>query len=385
MDPESLKRLPDHQVGEIWIRGPSVAVGYWRKPAVTEQSFHARIAGEAEARYLRSGDLGFMDRGELFVTGRLKDLIIVRGVNRYPQDIEMTVERSNRRLQAGSAAAFSVDLNGRECLIIVSEVERARHKDWSDVIQAIRKNVALEHELPPDGIVLVRFGSMPKTSSGKIQRHACRDAFLDNSLAVVSQWFAWATGEPAAGSRGSAVPAAAEAQPQVVQAVLEQVRAVAHERAKDLSIDTNIVGLGLDSLERQQIAHALEEQFGGRFPEHVLAEIETCREVALAIQQHIGSQPKSDRAAAPTATQAVLEGDIPVEFYQFGAMPEYRRLKQTMDLLATNGAANPYFSVHERVTRDTTVIGGREVINFSSYNYLGMSGDAAVSRGQRGH
>lgn len=387
VDPASLKRLPDHQVGEIWIRGPSVAVGYWRKPDETEQAFHARIAGEPDARYLRTGDLGFMDQGELFVTGRLKDLIIVRGVNRYPQDIELTVERTDPRLQAGSAAAFSVDLNGRECLIIVSEVERTRHKDWSDVIQAIRKNVALEHELPPDGIVLVRFGSMPKTSSGKIQRHACRDAFLDNSLAVVAQWFAWSAAEPAASPAPSpskpAVMADAttgEIPAQVAAAVMEQVRAVARERANDLTLDTNIVALGLDSLERMQIAHALEEQFGGRFPDQVLAEIETCREVARAIQRYIGSQPRTERTALRTAARPMFEGDIPAECYQFGAMPEYRKLKQTMELLSATGAANPYFSVHERVTRDTTIIGGREVINFSSYNYLGMSGDPFVSQ-----
>ena len=174
VDSESRKRLPDHQVGEIWVRGPSVGMGYWNKPEQTEETFCAKLVGRNGESYLRTGDLGFMDSGELFVTGRLKDLIIVRGVNRYPQDIEMTVEMTDPRLQAGAAAAFSVDLNGRECLIVMSEVERARRKDWSDVLGAIRSNVAREHELPPDGIVLVRFGSMPKTSSGKIQRHACQ-------------------------------------------------------------------------------------------------------------------------------------------------------------------------------------------------------------------
>ena len=102
----------------------------------------------------------------------------------------MTVERSSNRLQAGAVGAFAIDIEGRERLIVVSEVERARRKDWSDVIQAIRRNVTAEHDLPPDGIVLVRFGSIPKTSSGKIQRHTCRDDFRDGSLSVVAQWFA---------------------------------------------------------------------------------------------------------------------------------------------------------------------------------------------------
>ena len=98
-----------------------------------------------------------MDRGELFVTGRLKDLIIIRGVNRYPQDIEMTVEKASSRIQQGCVAAFAVDLQGRERLIIVSEVERTRHTDWADTINTIRRDVTSEHEIPPDAVVLVRY------------------------------------------------------------------------------------------------------------------------------------------------------------------------------------------------------------------------------------
>jgi 8-amino-7-oxononanoate synthase len=406
VDAESLKRLPEHQVGEIWVRSQSVAQGYWHKPEATEQMFRACIAGEPDKYFLRTGDLGFMDQGELFVTGRLKDLIIVRGVNRYPQDIELTVEQTDNRLQAGAAAAFSVDLNGRECLIIVAEVERTRREDWSDVIAKIRKNVSVEHELPPDGIILVRFGSMPKTSSGKIQRHACRDAFLENSLSVVQQWFAWSAAETPAAEAAPSPAVAAETpapaavpeepkqarqpsrfvgdvDPRVAEVVLEHVRNVARERAKSLSLDTNLIELGVDSLERLQITHGLEETFGGRLPETVLVEIETCREVALAIQQYVGIEPKN-RRRLPTDTARLASSTgpteaVPAECYRFDQMPEYLRLKQTMELLASTGAANPYFTVHERVTRDTTVIAGREVVNFSSYNYLGMSGEPAVS------
>jgi len=395
VDPESSKQLPDHQVGEIWIRGPSVAQGYWNKPDISCVTFDAKPAGSPDRSYLRSGDLGFMDNGELFVTGRLKELIIVRGVNRYPHDIELTVERTSSRLLAGATAAFSVDLNRRECLIVISEVDRSRRKDWSDVIHAIRRNVTVEHELPPDGIILVRFGSMPKTSSGKIQRYACRDAFLNNSLAIVAQWYAWSAGE--ASDEITPVPAdsepsskrhpesqlAGDVDPRVAKAVMDHVRLVARERAKGITIESNLLELGLDSLERLQIAHALEEAFGGRFPEEVLAEIETCREVALAIQKYMGSEPRTQdipEAADEEAPPGKTLDDVPAETYQFALMPEYIRLQKTKALLSATGVPNPYFSVHERVTRDTTVIGGREVVNFSSYNYLGMSGDPVVSQ-----
>jgi acyl-CoA synthetase (AMP-forming)/AMP-acid ligase II len=191
VDPVNYRQLPEGRVGEIWVDSPSVGLGYWKNPGATQETFQAKLSDSTSGTYLRTGDLGFFHEGELFVTGRLKDLIIVRGVNRYPQDIEQTVARSNNRVQAGAVGCFSVDISGRERLIIVSEVERARRKDWLDVIESIRKQVTLEHDIAPDGIVLVRFGSIPKTSSGKIQRHACRDGFLDGTLMVVAEWFGW--------------------------------------------------------------------------------------------------------------------------------------------------------------------------------------------------
>ncbi|MCL4206549.1 MAG: fatty acyl-AMP ligase [Pirellulaceae bacterium] len=191
VDPVNYRQMPEDRVGEIWVDSPSVGLGYWKNPGATQETFQAKLSDSSSGTYLRTGDLGFFHEGELFVTGRLKDLIIVRGVNRYPQDIEQTVAQSNNHLQAGAVGCFSVDISGRERLIVVSEVERVRRKDWSDVIESIRKQVTLEHDIAPDGIVLVRFGSIPKTSSGKIQRHACRDGFLDGSLMVVAEWFGW--------------------------------------------------------------------------------------------------------------------------------------------------------------------------------------------------
>jgi len=396
VDPQSLDPLPDYQVGEIWIKSPSVAQGYWNKPDISEATFGA-VLSNGTGPFLRSGDLGFIKDGELFVTGRLKDLIIIRGVNRYPQDIELTVERSSERLQSGAVGAFAVDMHGRERLIVVAEVERSRHKAWDDVIRLIRTNVAAEHELPPDGVVLVRFGSIPKTSSGKIQRHACRDDFISGQLSIVSEWYVWATEEDRATVSETSAAAVASASdpaltagfdlattvaidPVVAATVLDHVRAVAKERAKTLHLDSNIVlDLGLDSLERVQIANSLEETFGGRFPESVLAEIETCREVAAAIQKHIGLVPKKDRKLAGPGSNGRPIGEVPPEYYDFARLPEYVRLKQTMFQMMSSGLPNPYFSVHERVASDTTQIAGRELISFATYNYLGMSGDPEIS------
>src|SRR4029450_8053685 len=125
---------------------------------------------------------------ELFATGRLKDLVIVRGSNHYPQDIEATAAKSHPGVRAGWGAAFTVEEGPEQKLVIILELERRQRAEAAEVISAIRRDLASEHELVVDSIVLVRAGSIPKPSSGKIQRHACRDAFLDQSLDVVAEW-----------------------------------------------------------------------------------------------------------------------------------------------------------------------------------------------------
>ena len=392
VDPKTYKHLPPGQVGEIWVDSPSVGLGYWNRLEETEQTFKAKLSDSGGGPYLRTGDLGFLKDSQLYVTGRLKDLIIVRGVNRYPHDIELTVEQSSTRLQAGAVGAFAVDIEDQERLVIVSEVERTRSKDWADVIQKIRHDVTAEHDLPPDGIVLVRFGSIPKTSSGKIQRHLCRRCFIENSLKVIAEWYAWdeVSDAPVLPQGTIDVPSQdlADVNPEIAEVVMEHVRAVARERARSLSLQSNIVNdLGLDSLERLQIANALEETFQGRFPEEVLQEAETVGEVALAIQEHFGSNlpPRASVTSSVEMGKKVRprDAEIPEEDYLFGKMPEYLQLKQTMQLLDRSGLPNPFFTVHEDLTRDTTVIDGRSMLSFSSYNYLGMSGDPVVSEAAR--
>ena len=189
-DPETCCRCEQNQVGEIWVSGPSIAQGYWNQPEKTQESFHASLTDTQSGPFLRTGDLGFLQNGELFVTGRLKDLIIIRGRNHYPQDIELTVERSHPSLRSGCGAAFAVDAGAEERLVIVQEVERRhlRTLDVEAVAQAIRRAIAQHHELQVYAILLLRTGSIPKTSSGKIQRYACKQGFQNHTLNVVGDW-----------------------------------------------------------------------------------------------------------------------------------------------------------------------------------------------------
>ncbi len=196
VDPESLTTCPDSKVGEIWVSGPSVAQGYWNRAEETKQTFHAypadigNEAGRSSEPFLRTGDLGFLQDGELFVTGRIKDVIIIRGQNHYPQDIELTVEKSHPALRPGCGAAFSVEVKDSERLVVVQEVERSylRKLDVQELVGNIRQAVTAQHDLQIYATVLVKTGSIPKTSSGKIQRHACRSGFLTGSLNVVEDW-----------------------------------------------------------------------------------------------------------------------------------------------------------------------------------------------------
>ena len=186
VDPESCKRLAPDRVGEVWVAGPNVARGYWRNAAASEAAFGGRIAGEPQQRWLRTGDLGFLDpTGELFITGRIKEVVIIRGANHYPQDIEDTVQNCHPALRRHGGAAFTVlDPTDLEQLVVVQEVERTeRHRIAPDEIVArIREAIVGEHDIVPHRIALLRPGALPKTTSGKIQRGLARQLWLAGSL-----------------------------------------------------------------------------------------------------------------------------------------------------------------------------------------------------------
>jgi acyl-CoA synthetase (AMP-forming)/AMP-acid ligase II len=179
VDPDHCRRLPADRIGEIWVNGPNVARAYWRNAEATAAALNARIEGEDDgANWLRTGDFGFLDQsGELFITGRIKDLIIVRGINHYPQDIEHTVQALHPALRQNGGAAFSVtDERGDETLVIVQEIERTERNriDPDEMKGLIREGVTDQHELFARHIVLIKPGALPKTTSGKIQRSLAR-------------------------------------------------------------------------------------------------------------------------------------------------------------------------------------------------------------------
>ncbi|TDD84666.1 aminotransferase class I/II-fold pyridoxal phosphate-dependent enzyme [Actinomadura rubrisoli] len=186
VDPQSRRRLPPGRIGEVWVSGPGVARGYWRDPEATRDTFQASIEDGDGTAFLRTGDLGFEHGGELHLVSRLKDLVIVQGRNHYPQDVERTVEETDEAIRPGGGAAFGVEIDGAEELVVVYEVDAHRVGDGGGLLARLRTAIAQAHEVSPHAIVLVKRSAVPKTTSGKIQRQGCKRAFLSLGLPVLA-------------------------------------------------------------------------------------------------------------------------------------------------------------------------------------------------------
>ncbi|GAB4243673.1 MAG: hypothetical protein Kow0049_33330 [Stanieria sp.] len=299
VNPETLTLCENNCVGEIWVTGDSVAKGYWNRLEETEEVFHAKTQRRKEEtreeivvekskgisgtdflpvypspylsnsdndtsieqyHFLRTGDLGFLDdSGELFVTGRLKDLIIIRGRNLYPQDLELTAQRSHYALRLDSNAAFTVEIDKEEKLVIVQELEFRAKPNLEEVITSIRQAVTETHEIEVYGVVLIKPGSIPKTSSGKIQRRATRNKFLESRLDTVAS-SVLETQEFVDAENNLIKKEFLQLSPQelLAQYLQSQVARVLKRSPQDINLDHSLTSLGLDSLKVFDLKNQIE-------------------------------------------------------------------------------------------------------------------------------
>ena len=285
IDPQTMTTSRPDQVGEIWVSGPSVARGYFGRPEETARTFQATLIDEPDRTFLRTGDLGFLRDGQLFIAGRLKDLIVVRGRNHSPEDIELTAEGSHRALRRGRGAAFSVTENGRELLVVAFEIERGHLSDThADVANTIRAAVTQSHGLRVDVVMLLWPGSIPVTSSGKVQRHACRQRFQENSLRGIAI--------SSLNSRDNLVPAEPDrpgVPPDSPSGLVGQLltltaRAFACQ-PDELNIMQPLSAMGLDSLRAVQLQHAIEAEFRVLLPLAAILQDPSLEEVAQRITE----------------------------------------------------------------------------------------------------
>jgi acyl-CoA synthetase (AMP-forming)/AMP-acid ligase II len=272
VDPATTTICEPGRVGEIWVSGPSIAMGYWGKPAETEAVFHARIADRADdATFLRTGDLGFLLDGDLVVTGRVKDTIIIRGRNHYPQDIELTAERAEPLLRPGCSAAFLIPDDGDGGgLTLVHEVRRdGGAVDVAAVAGRIRQAVATEHGLRIQTVSLLAAGGMPKTSSGKVQRWLCRAQFAAAQLPEIGRCDL-PTGlavDPAPLDAEQVAAVAADQRPALVESYLRgQLAVITGTAVHELDRDLPLLAAGLDSLGVVSLKQRVETDLAVSLP-----------------------------------------------------------------------------------------------------------------------
>lgn len=308
VNPDTGADCPETGIGEIWVHGASVAQGYWNNPEATSRTFVTRGGRAGDRRvFLRTGDLGFMRHGELYVTGRLKDLIIVRGRNLYPQDIEHAARGCHERSPGATVAAFSLEVSGREELVLVLEIDRHTDADrYGPLVQAVRQVVGSEFEVSVHAVVLVRAGTIPRTSSGKVRRSTCREHYLTGALETLHAWVG--DGEDRAPSEADAARTSATASPgspgtaEIAAWLTLRIATLTSLAPEDVNPATPFASFGLSSLQGVTLAEQLQQFVGREIPATWIYNYPTIDELS----HRLGDEPVADTA---TGESAKVEAD----------------------------------------------------------------------------
>jgi 8-amino-7-oxononanoate synthase len=396
VNPETHTACPDGQIGEIWVSGGSVAAGYWNATVATKETFHASLHsngsgsngnGNGQLPFLRTGDLGFVNQGELFVAGRLKDLIIIRGRNHYPQDIELTAQKAHPALRENCGSAFAVEVDGQERLVIVQEVKRTylRDLDPDEVIGEIRQQVAAAHEIQIYAVLLIKTGSIPKTSSGKIQRSACRKAFLNQELLVVgSSIFGEMPPKTPPVTPAVALP---QDQPALILELCEEIAKCLSIPSTTIQPHQQISTLGLDSLQAVEIKNYIETNFGvpiamEKFFEDITVaqlarEILTFSETSATSADPAQPETEKESGGAESSSEIDMDSRLKLVYKKSNDVLQRAREFELPDQLRKSGLL-PYFRELERNEGATCIFEGRQLVMLGSNNYLGLTADDRV-------
>ncbi|HET8706169.1 MAG TPA: beta-ketoacyl synthase N-terminal-like domain-containing protein, partial [Pseudomonadales bacterium] len=307
--PDSMLPCSEFEAGEIWVKGQSVAQGYWNRAEATQETFQAFVKDSQDGPYLRTGDIGFLFKNQLYVTGRIKELVIVDGRNHYPQDIEDSIQSAHESLRRGCGAAFSVDVSGQEKLVIVQELERRREEqDLAVLAQQVRKTVAENHDVQLHAMVFIEYGSLLKTSSGKIRRGAMRDLYLNNGLKEVFRSELAIETVVAASTERAAVPetlekaAVSKPESELRKKILELLSPHVGLAAHQIDVSLPFSHFGLDSRALVGLSGELEEKLGRRLSPHLFYNYPT----VAALTAYLEGESKE---TAPANTSSVRFGD----------------------------------------------------------------------------
>jgi amino acid adenylation domain-containing protein len=308
VNPQTRTRCLDGTIGEIWVRGASVALGYWGDEERTREIFGATLGDEPAHSWLRTGDLGFARAGRLFITGRRKDLIIVRGRNIYPHDIEEVVQSANSSFRRGGGAAFGIEQGGTEQLVLVQELDRKalRQTCFAEFEAQVRDIIATNFGVTLHALVLTKQGGVPKTSSGKIRRNACRDAFLSGSLVSLYRT------ESMAQDAICAIDAAPIEDASVAQVLRHLLAQELRVSVTEIDAARSMVAHGLDSLRAAQLAVAIQNRFGMAVDMSELLSTQTICNLAddLQSRQSVGTGNEASVAATVTQDTALSFNEV---------------------------------------------------------------------------
>lgn len=293
VDPKSRTECQPDEIGEIWVSGDNLTRGYWANSEATEETMRARLI-DGRGPYLRTGDLGFViDRG-LYIAGRLKDLIIIRGRNLHPDDLENTIEESLPEVRGGRCCAFSVDREQGEALVVVAEIDRVqRHNfDAANIFARLREGISVQHEAELFDAVLVRTGTFPLTSSGKVQRKRACQEYLDGTLQSIARI---REPEPPADSSTNG-----EYEGQVAEVrtrLIEYLSTKLHQPAEKLSTKQSFQRLGLDSLSLIEMVLDLEAFCGQPLETSIVFEQPCIEDLSV----YVAARIRLASAAAPAS------------------------------------------------------------------------------------
>lgn len=303
VDPRSQRPCPDGRIGEVWVRGPGTARGYWGRPAESRRALGARLSGTKAGPFLRTGDLGALFEGELFLVGRHQDLVVVRGQNHFPHDLEWTAEQAHSAVRPGCVAAFTVPGEGGERLVLCCELTTyGQGTDPAQVAEQVRAAMVRRHGVAPHALVVLRRGGIAKTTSGKVRRRHCQQAYVGGRLPVHKE-FGFPQGEEPELVRTS--------DPQTLATALRDAAVTRAARAGSLPDLTERVGdLGLDSLAAVRLQHRIQSTYRVRLPATALLGDLTYRQLA---ELTLSAPKEAETASAPgSGPGALADGWLPL-------------------------------------------------------------------------
>lgn len=374
-NPDTCCPVSEGQIGEVWVSSLSVNPGYWGQEA--QELFQARLASE-EGVYLKTGDLGFIQSGQLYITGRIKDLIIIRGRNYYPQDLEHTVEQAHEAIRAGCVNAFSIDHEDQEQLVLLVEVKQ--QENYNEIAEVILEQMIRHHGISPTNIAFLAPKVLKKTTSGKVRRREMKKLYLTNELAILCSWNNHQEpAHPVPVTERSPLVSENQTQDSLSVFLMNTMRNTLRNPDKEILLSHTLTELGFDSLLTAEFISNLQLHLpeSSKLSMQDFLNNPTVGEIIQLLQSQLKEEHilVGDCKINSIKTYSAAEQQY---WMNIAHLPEYEHLHSARLMLGEQVANTLYFNVIEGISDNCIALQDKHYINFSGYNYLGYAGDERV-------